>query len=205
MEVNGLTVILRNAATLSPPELAELEALMEDWFSNYYDGESCQQRRRQRHLQRIRDDRVINTDIEFVRQDVTYDENGVPTNTITYNQEITYADGSSETIVCGAGPEPVNLEDLTPQEVAALPFEDFGYSQELVEEVQEKIEALRSADIVSQTTNGNDDGLSAVVLAIIVILGAGGLIAIAYAAIKFMPRKPQAPATQQDGALVWDG
>ena len=203
MEVNGLTVILRNAATLSPPELEELEKLMEEWFSTYYEGESCQRRRR--HLQRIRDDRVVSTDIEFVRQDVTYDENGVPTNTITYNQEITYADGTTETLVCGAAPEPVNLEDLTPQEVATLPFEDFGYSQELVGEVQEKIEALRSADIVSETTDNNGNGLSVWIVIIIVIIVAGALIAVAYVAIKFTPWKPQPPAAQQEGVLAWDG
>ena len=205
---------MRNAAVLSPPELDELETLMEDWFSDYYndDEESCQQRQR-RYLQRIRDDRVVTTDIEFVRQDVTYDENGVPTNTITYNQQITYADGSTETIVCSGGggdpetPQPVNLENLTPEDVAALPFEDFGYSQELVEDVQEKIVTLRSVEGIatSPRKDGDSTGVSAVVVAAIVIVGVGGVMAMAYVAIKLTPWKSQPPATQEEGVLEWDG
>jgi hypothetical protein len=157
----NMTLVIVLVGPLSQSDIDELMILMTEWFLEYFrtGGDSKtlgDLRRLQRLLGRRRDARNIYTEIEFVRQEVIYAENGVPMNGIVYNQRLVYEDPVGGDVDFGGddsgnnGEEvdnSVNIDGLFPGEIATMPFDDFEANLGLATTLKENIESLKEMQI----------------------------------------------------------
>lgn len=109
------------------------ESWLEDYYNEFYeslleqiDETGMPQIRR---LQRRREARTIRVELEFISQHVTYNNNGVPRNTITYNEIIMFSSHSPLSVV-----NPDMMRDAA--------FGDEKAMTELQEKLREHIPAL---------------------------------------------------------------
>ena len=197
--------LLAGVDVMSEEEIAEWEAVTERWFRNYYlQSRSTGIRRRE--------GREIETEIKFVRQEVTYDANGVPTNTIIYNQRLVYEDPLDDEDASSTS-DPLNGGDssnLNPEELASLPFKDFSANTDLALELRDTVDALEKVkiplgvpDVPKLETSDTDDGLSVAIIAAIVAAGALILAVLAlYLSRRRLVRNKQ---SEHRGSVLYDG
>jgi len=105
--------------------------------------------RRHRHLQeqRRRDARdVIQANVLFVHQEMSYDANGMPSNVITYNQHFVF-ESSGEQVDNDDGDSPL----FTPSELVKLPFKDITWNMRLGNELKRKSQAFTDIELPLET------------------------------------------------------
>lgn len=159
----GLKMLLVNVGELDTEEVFEWEIAIERWYIKYYHTQNCLGQHRR--LQRRRDSRDISTNIEFVTQQVAYDDDGMPMNEIAYNQRISFTesqdsinfDGSPDEESMGSrgevasheyvGVNPVEIDNLTAEEITVLPFRDDKANECLTDRLREKIDAFKNMRI----------------------------------------------------------
>lgn len=180
---------------------------MRNWFLNFFNGG---RRRKLRILERRRNARVIDTDIEFVSQEVTYDSNGTPTNTITYDQTIVYepapkvSSGSSNGHdVVGSDseeydtetdhdPNAFDINGLDAEELAALPYQDYSSNIGLVDDLRDNIESFGDVqfpmNVPDVPEQDSDDG-NEVPIALISWIGVAVCAVLATILVLYMRRR----------------
>ena len=203
-QLRGLKLTLRKATILEDNETEKWEESMEDWFNDFYDSETICQRRLLRSAGPIR----ITTEIELIRQDITYDDDKIPSLTITYDQWFYHeAKAIRKLSTCVSSPSEtglVNLSDLTPEEMASLPFEDNEANSELVELFQnfaglQDVEGpFPTPTIPENHLEGDKGGLKTAVIAVIVIVPTILLIIVGYVALSWYRQRTK-PALESGG------
>ena len=177
-----------------------MRIIMQEWFSGFYEdgggealfGPAGTEQQRQRILQRRREGREITADIEFVSQRVTVDENAVPTNTLTYNQNITYEQSVD------------HPEELIHEDVATLPFNDMTANTDLGMEFRDNIAKLEGVQLPLEVMVIDDnDGsgfLSTAFIVVFVVVAFAILVLLAVLAVRKMKTKPS-PDEQEEKTL----
>ena len=145
-----------------------------------------------------------------MQQEVSFDEDGVPTNIITYDQEITYEKGSKEPVVCTADPEapPVTVDKVKPEELVAIPFENLDANTDLALELRDNIDAFESVEyplpLPEVPREVDNRFVTGFVLAGLVIFGLAFCMGMSFTAIMaFSPKQP--PAAPVEALQCSDG
>jgi hypothetical protein len=146
--LRDISITMVNVSKLSDAEVAEWVNVQAAWFVRYFKGEM---RRRGRFLQRQRDSRGITTEIEFVGQEVTSDASGMPSNAIVFNQIIGFEEPPAS-IDAGptkapTGASPLDIDNLSAEELAIAPFEDIKANTKLALELRSKIVSFENVKI----------------------------------------------------------
>ena len=180
IRVHDIKTPMQNVRELTKEEIREWEVLMKKWFLDFFNG---RRRRNLRALERRRNARVIDTEIDFVSQEVTFDSNGTPTNTITYDQTIIYEpapqvspEGETGHENSSSGldreeqddwepdPNAFGINGLGAEELAALPYQDYTSNVDLVDDLRENIDSfgdvqfpMHVPDVPDQNTDDKDE------------------------------------------------
>jgi len=121
----------------------------------------------------------MKADIKFVCQELSYDDNDMPINTITYDQHFVftpYSQNSNNNTVDGTAEtndrdEEEDSDLFTPTELAKLPFNETSWNMQLGNELQENVPALKDVKLPLEVPvvpnqaqflisgNGNDKGI----------------------------------------------
>jgi len=126
---------------------------MEEWTLDYFSSRTLYfSRNLRRRLERRRGTCDVQTDVSFVAQDVVYDENGAPVNTIEYDQTFVVREvvtnsstGQNETAV-----NQITFESM--RELVTIPFQDSSITNDLTKEFRENVGGM-TPNVVTDTTN----------------------------------------------------
>ena len=141
------TASLRNVNLDSNNEIETFERVLSEWYNAFYDSNGCRRRLRAS---------ISFADMTFKQVNVTgqklmYDSYGVPIkvmpnkvipkNVISFNMAILFHD-RRRLSGCYLPSRNVNVNDLTPEEIAIAPFEDEDANNELVAKLRKYVDAL---------------------------------------------------------------
>ena len=147
----GVRIIIRRCRRLlSAQELEEFFGLLRSFFLNFYgaDGE-------ERRLQRRRDARNIQSVFTFVDQRLVDETGGATSNEVIYDHRLIYDDPHGTSLISFTAEEQeevkdvVDIDNLTPDEIAVRPFEDLDASYELTTELRDNIDVLKESEGVT--------------------------------------------------------
>ena len=141
-----------NAKRLTKEEVNTLTHLMRQWFNTFYTG----------NIKGIQ--RQCISRIEFIRQKMAFNSDGMPTNAITYKQTITFTYNQTVSQKEGSfaeshGPaehpddkdeeqnQITDVGDLTPEQIAVIPFQTFVSNTRLGMNLRHYIESFRDIEI----------------------------------------------------------
>ena len=177
--VKDISTRMVNVGLLTEEEIVKWKKVTKKWFESFF--KKGGNRKRRRSLQRQRDAREITTEIEFVSQEVTVDDDGVSSNEIVYNQQITYTTDPHEDDKTSEGD--TDFESLSAEEIAALPYQESSSNTQLALELAQNIDSFENVqfpievpDVPAQDDGG---GLSISIVIAIVLLAVGGIVLVA--------------------------
>jgi hypothetical protein len=117
VEILNIELPLINVGPLSKKETDELLQLKADWLMEFYHG---------------RCDCDVLVEMDFVEQEVTFDQLYLLTNTITYSLRLNFDN-------CGTSP---SIDGLTREAIVSLPYENFDANFRLASTLRATVDSL---------------------------------------------------------------
>ena len=137
------TISLRTANENPNNDVKVFERVLGDWYNDFYDSHSC--RRRLRASQNFTD-MIRLQQVEVVEQELVFDTRSKPTNTITFNMRVAFSDSDDSRPFSCMLPGNVDVNDLSLEEIAIIPFEDEDTNNKLAVKLGEFIDVLHDIE-----------------------------------------------------------
>ena len=145
---NNETASLRTVDLNRKNEIEVFEQVMVEWYNDFYNTNGCRRRMRASHFSGM-----TFREFEAARQDFISDSNGfqkstkknVTTNVISFNMMIMFHD-RRRLSGCYLPSRNVNVNDLSLEEIAIIPFEDEDANNELVANLRKYVDALHDIE-----------------------------------------------------------
>lgn len=134
------TIKLLNLPVVSLDDIDSFFVVQKEWLEEYFRDQDRRWMQRRGLQDRRRDSRDITTEFEFVAQNVTYNEDGKPTNEVTYDQVIGFGPSRRRLIE-------INTDDIDEvYQVSTKIYRDREALDDLTTELRENITSFSSLE-----------------------------------------------------------